>query len=95
MLKLDILVAAVTLARKIGLQNLTREAVAKAANAGESTINYHYGSMDLLRSEVVEHALLGKDISILTHAWIEQHPKVYKKIPEALAKRIFTHIIQS
>jgi len=86
MLKDTILGAAVQLARKCGYQNLTRLNVAHAAECGTGTVNYHYASMDLLRTAVVEYAIQHEILPIIAEA-LTAHHGATQNISDALRRK--------
>lgn len=92
MLKQTILGAAVTLARRLGLSQLTRRQVATAADAGLGTINYHFGNMDGLRDAIVDYAVENEIIEVLVQARAERHPRLVGRLSPALKERVANHI---
>lgn len=92
MLKNDILLVAVRLARTDGLRSLTRDGVADAAEVGMGTINYHFGTIDDLRTAVVDHAIENEIIEVLAQARAERHPRLHGRLTAALKERVAQHI---
>jgi hypothetical protein len=48
---------AVRLAARIGYQNITRKILATEAGTANSTVSYHFGSMENLRSAIIKRAI--------------------------------------
>jgi AcrR family transcriptional regulator len=92
MLKETILGAAVTLARSQGLRALTRHTVAHAAESATGTINYHFGSMDGLRTAVVDYAIQHEIVEVLVQARAERHPRLRGRLTPALKERVANYL---
>lgn len=91
MLKQTILQAALKLARTQGLRALKRREIAKAAECGNGTINYHFESMEELRGAVIEYAIEVECIEVLVQARAERDPRLGRLSP-ALKERVANHI---
>jgi len=86
MLKETILGAAVNLARESSYRDISRRDVALAAECASGTVNYHFESMDLLRTAVVEYAVQHEIVEIVADALANKHPTAIAA-PEALRRR--------
>lgn len=91
MLKQTILLAAVRLARTQGLLKLKRQDIARAAECGNGTINYHFESMEALRGAVIDYAVEHEVIEVLVQARAERDPRLGRLSP-ALKERVANHI---
>lgn len=60
-----ILDAAIALAADGGLQYLTRDGVARVAGVGAGTVNKHFGTIVVLRSDVVREAVRIENLDVL------------------------------
>lgn len=69
-----ILGAAVTLARKKGIYNLTRIDVSSEAETSAGSINYHFETMDGLRDAVMEYAVKNEVLEIVAQGIVGKHP---------------------
>jgi AcrR family transcriptional regulator len=83
--KQHILDVAVTLSLRAGYHNLTRKAIADAAEVATGTVSYHFGAMEKLQNAVMREAVQKRYLLIvaqgLTNAnWYAQHA------PEELRK---------
>jgi AcrR family transcriptional regulator len=88
-----ILAAAVSLAKKHGLRNFSREQVAKASKMAEATVSFHFGNMDELRKEVVKAAIAGEVLSILADARADRKSsELYTGMTAELKKRVANYI---
>lgn len=92
-LKLNILHSAVWLAQRKGLTNLTRESVSARVPCGCGTINFHFQSMEGLRSAVMRYAIENDVMDILVRAWAERNPHLLRRMTPALTMRISNHIL--
>lgn len=81
-----ILGAAVSLARKTGYTRLTRYKVAHAAETSAGSVNYHFETMDGLRSAVMQYAVENQVLEIVAQGIVARHP-VALQSPEALRKK--------
>ena len=68
--KLLILQSAVILAGKIGHMNITRDAVAKEAKIGSSTVARYYRNMKSLKTKVLSMAISQEIMPVLAHALV-------------------------
>jgi len=64
-LKVDVMEAALTVSAKIGIPNITREAVAEAAKVSTGAVSSHYGTMHKLRKEVARRAIKDENVPLL------------------------------
>lgn len=90
MLKDTIFSSAVKVARKRGVFQFTRREVAKTAETGTGTINYHYGSIGLLRDAVIAHAITTEDVELLARSFGD--PRLSRRLSPALKERVAAHI---
>lgn len=81
-----ILGAAVSLARRTGIDNLTRHKIAHAAETSAGSINYHFETMDGLRNVVMAYAVENQILEIIAQGIVAKHP-VALHAPEALRKK--------
>ena len=63
--KTEILDAALTLARNIGYQAITREALANQARCSEATISLYFGTMPQLRRAIMSAAVARDDLIVI------------------------------
>lgn len=91
--KPDILEAAVKLASSTGLYLFTRAEVATESGMAESTVSFHFGTMDELRHEVVKRAVNTENLPILADARSGRAPinvpmnaKLRKKVAAFIAR---------
>jgi AcrR family transcriptional regulator len=57
MSKAIMLDSAVRLASRIGYQNVTRRVLAQESGTANSTVSYHFGSMEKLRTSIIKRAI--------------------------------------
>lgn len=88
-----ILGAAVNLARRKGLNNVTRLDVAHDAEIGTGTVNYHFDTMDALRGAIVDYAIENEVIEILVQARALKDPRL-GRISQALKDRVASAIVE-
>jgi AcrR family transcriptional regulator len=91
MLKDEILVCAVAIAKGLGLSAVTRVEVAHVAECAVGTVNYHFDTMDALRNAVVEYAVQNEVVEVIAQARAIRHPAVRRLAP-ALKERVAAHI---
>jgi len=89
--KTAILAAAVTLARRHGLFKFSRIEVAEEAEVGESTVSYHFGTMEKLRTAIVQYAVKNEILSILADARASRE-SVGVPMSEELRNKVAAHI---
>lgn len=88
-----ILAAAVSLAKKHGLRNFSREQVAKAARMAEATVSFHFENMDNLRKAVVKAAIADEVLPILADARADRaSSSLYTGMPAELKKKVAAFI---
>jgi len=86
-----ILKAAVKLANDVGLFQFSRVDVANAAEVGESTVSYHFGTMPQLRTAIAQHAIEHEMLKILADARAGRE-KVGVVMSATLRKKIAKYI---
>lgn len=86
-----ILSAAIPLAIESGYQNLTRDAVACAAQIAGSTLMYHFTSMTKFKEALLLHALETRCLEVIAQAVVARDPAV-AGIPTALKNRALAAI---
>lgn len=91
-MKGTILASAVALARAGGLMRFTRAEVAADAGCSEANVSYHYGTVEKLRTAVVEFALANADVEVLAQARALRHPALHGRMTAALKERVANHI---
>ena len=77
--KLQILKAAVALAKTRGYRGVFKRHVAAVLGCGMGTINYHFGTMDALRAEIVREAIRLGDRQIVLQAVALRDPIIWRK----------------
>lgn len=91
--KPQILAAAVSMAKKHGLRNFSREQVAKAAKMAEATVSFHFQNMDNLRRAVVKAAIADEVLPILADARADRaSSSLYTGMPAELKKKVAAFI---
>ncbi len=85
-MKAEILRNAVVLAARVGFQKITREAVAVAAGTASGTVSYHWGTIDKLKTAIVQQAIASENVKILAGALSAGH-HLAKAAPTALRER--------
>lgn len=91
--KPEILAAAVKLAKVHGLRNFSRSEVAEEAGVASATISYHFGEMDKLRREVVQHAIEREVLPILADARTDRgSSELFTRMPTALKQKVAAFI---
>ena len=74
-----ILGAAVKLAETLGYRAVLKRHLADALDCGMGTINYHWGTMDVLRESIVRRALRDGNRQILLQAVALRDPLVRRE----------------
>lgn len=92
-MKDSILVSGLTLSRKHGLMQVTRELLAEHATCSAANISYHFGSMDKVRAAIVEFALSCENLEVLTQARVLRHPALRGRLSPELKGKISTHML--
>jgi len=85
-MKLDILRAAVKLAKSRGFRSFSRDDVAQAAKTATGTVSYHYRGMTGLRRAVMQYAIDNEVLEIVAQGLAERHVMAVKA-PEELRLR--------
>lgn len=86
MLKPQILAAAIRLAKERGYRRVRRDDVAKAAQCGTGTVNFHFDNIETLRQAILAHAIENEVVEIIAEAMIYRDP-IVASIPDALKKK--------
>lgn len=92
-LKLTILGAAVSVARKNGLHRLTRLDVACAAECSTGSVSHHFGDMAGLENAVVEYAVQHEVLKIIAQAHADKHPAL-GRMSAALKERVAAYLVR-
>lgn len=74
-----ILGAAVKLAETLGYRSVFKRHLADALQCGMGTINYHWGTMDVLRESIVHRALRDGNRAVLLQAVALHDPLVCRE----------------
>lgn len=91
--KPKILIAAVALARELGVRSFSRADVADRAEVASATVSFHYGKMDALRRAVVEHAIEKEIMPILADARTDRNSdELFTRMSAELKEKIAAHI---
>jgi AcrR family transcriptional regulator len=69
----QILGAAYKMAKSEGLQNLTRDGVARAAGAANGSVTYCFGNMGALTDAIITHAIDSKDLRLIAEGIINNN----------------------
>lgn len=77
--KQTILSAAVTLAKSRGYRGVLKRHLSGVLGIGMGTVNYHFGTMDALRAEIVREAIRSDDRQIVLQAVALRDPIVWRK----------------
>tara|TARA_R110000803_G_scaffold167602_2_gene230887 strand:- start:24 stop:323 length:300 start_codon:yes stop_codon:yes gene_type:complete len=64
-LKVEVMEAALVVAEKMGIPELTREAVAEAANVSTGAVSSHFGTMHAFRKAVARRAVKDENVKLL------------------------------
>ena len=64
-LKVEVMDAALVVASKVGIPNITREAVARQADVSDGSVSVHYNTMHQLRKAVARRAKRDENIPLL------------------------------
>ncbi len=92
--KQTILTAAVRLAETHGYRGVFKRHIAEALDCGMGTVNYHVGTMDNLRTDIVKEALRLGHRQILAQAIALREPCLARKnlssslLPRGQRKRL-------
>lgn len=92
--KQQILATAIALSCEIGYQNITREQVAERAAVSQTLVSSYFGSMDLLRCEIMEAAII-KDIPQLIAQGLAVGDEIAGRASDALKRRAGAYIQKS
>lgn len=82
----QILGAALELARRDSYSTMTRDEVAASAGVGAGTVNAIFGTMDLLRQEVMKAAISREVIEIIADGLSKRDP-LARKAPAGLKQK--------
>lgn len=77
--KQQILTAAVTLAKSRGYRGVLKRHLSAVLGCGMGTVNYHFGTMDALRAEIVREAIRSDDRQIVLQAVALRDPIIWRK----------------
>ena len=89
--KQQILTAGVTLAKARGYRGVFKRHLAEVLGCGMGTINYHFGTMDALRAEIVREAIRVGDSQIVQQAVALRDPIIWhKNLPLSLREKLGT-----
>jgi len=81
-----ILAVAVNLAESSGYLKLTRDGLAEKADVSMGLINHYFGTMKLLRAEVMRHAIEHERLKIIAQGLAIDDPQAVAISPELKAK---------
>lgn len=82
-----VLKAAMTEARDVGFQWITRDAVAKLAEVVPASVSHAFGSMIGLKRAVLREAVRIEDLAIVAQGLAEKHPIVMEEASAGLRER--------
>lgn len=88
----EILDAAISLSLEHGYQNITREQVAVRANTSCPLVSWYFGTMEILKSQVMETAVQQEIIGIIAQGLIRYDPQALN-IDPALKAKVINHLI--
>lgn len=74
----EILRAALTLAVRDGYKNVTRVTIAEFIGVAETTVQYHFGTMARLRSELMRYAVKQGNVRVVAQGLADRHPQALK-----------------
>lgn len=77
--KQTILTAAVELAKTRGYDNVYKRNVSTVLGCGMGTVNYHWGTMDALRTGIVHEAIRTGERAIVLQAAARRDPILWHK----------------
>jgi AcrR family transcriptional regulator len=81
-MKDKIMAAALKVAAKKGLNDITRLDIATAAGVAVGSVSYHFGDMRKIRAAIVREALENRDLVVIGRALGANHPLAVKAAPE-------------
>lgn len=84
----QILTAAVNLASLNGYQNVTREAIAEAAQCAPASVSHYFGTMTQLRRDIVRAAVRHAILPVIAQALAARDPHVKKASDELKQKAL-------
>lgn len=87
--KTTILAAAVKLAERFGLNDVSREQIATLAGCSTGLVNLHFGTMQNLRRSIVGEAVRLKNLNIIAQALVATDAKtkgLARRAPEELRR---------
>ena len=83
--KSEILEAALELARDVGYQQITRDALAAKAECSTGLITTYFGTMNHLRRAIISAAILHQDLQVLAQGLAANESKAHNA-PESLKR---------
>ena len=89
--KAEILDHAILVARTVGFQNVTREAIAESAQCSPGLVSRYFGTMRQLRRAIMSAALVRSDLIILAQGLVAGEAKA-KSAPE-ITKRAALEVL--
>lgn len=88
MSKVTLLTAAASLAVKQGFRNIRRQDIAEKCECSTGTVSYHFGSMQVLRDELMAHAVASGNAVIVGQGLAERHPLAMAAPPGLKARAL-------
>jgi AcrR family transcriptional regulator len=77
----QILAAALKLARRVGYQRMTREAIADAASVSPGLVTHHMGTMEQLRRDVMREAVRTACLPVIAQGLVARDRHARKVLP--------------
>ena len=90
--KSQILDAAMVLAEEFGYTNISRGAIAGAADCSVGLVSLHFGTMPSVKRAIVSAAINRENLVIIAQAMVDRHPKV-NNAPDELKRRALAFIL--
>ena len=72
--KQRILKAAIKIASSQNFKAIPRDAVASLAKVANGAVNYHFGTVTGLKSEVMKHAVENEILTVIAEGLVDNHP---------------------
>ena len=91
-LKARILVAALDVAARVGIDKTTRDAIAARVPCSAGSVSFHYGDGRKLRRAIVEAAIKLENLAVIGWAVAERHAAAGKASEELRARAIRHHL---
>lgn len=88
----QILNAAIDIAQTDGWRAVTRDRVAEQAYVAQGSVNAHFGTIDALRTAVMEEAVRREIVAIVAQGLAEQHPAA-RAAPVDLKRRALEQML--